>query len=295
MDVFSAYVRLWALVNLLRIHIGMNAGTGLVGSTLDRGALVLPILICAAGMWPRRLAGALPFMAMLVRALTNLAKGSMMSNSQMWATQMDAAVMLALVARLTTRRRSSLLDVLSAEDERSVVGACGSTIRWQLAIFYFASGFWKVNSSFLHPDYSCASIFTVQPLEYLPDRLLFATDGTIGLLLPALARTIAATGPAMTLLIEAVVPALHALDPAAYPLSASVGVLATLVFHLVIGLTPPPSNVSTFGVTTCLRLYFVLPDGLAAALSELCTATRRGVLLGTSMAAGARPAIEFGS
>ena len=88
---FTAYLHMWSLCNLLRISVAFNVGTGLVGSTLDRGALLLPVLILFAGLFPARLAGAAPFAALVTRALTNLLKGSMMSNSQLWATQMDAA------------------------------------------------------------------------------------------------------------------------------------------------------------------------------------------------------------
>ena len=264
---FTIYMRLWCIVNLLRISIGLNAGTGLVGSTLDKGALFLPLIVLAAGVFPSRCSGAIPFAAMLVRALTNIYKGAFMSNSQMWATQMDAALMLALAMQWFTsaRKKSGFVYSLTADDERGIIGSCAKTIRWQLAIFYFASGFWKVNSSFLNPDYSCASLFTVQPLEYLPDDLLFATDGFFGTIIPLMARTIALIGPAATLVIEAVVPALHMLEPTKYPISAMAGVAFTLLFHLVIGMTPPPSNVSTYGVTTCLRLFFVMPDALTKA------------------------------
>ena len=90
-NLLGAYMLLWSLVNLLRISIGLNQGTGLVGSTLDQGAvlnsLLLPLVIGAAGVWPTFCAGALPVAAMVLRATTNLAKGSFMSNSQMWATR----------------------------------------------------------------------------------------------------------------------------------------------------------------------------------------------------------------
>ena len=236
---FSSYLLLWTVANLLRIQVGFNTGTGLVGSTMDRGALALPLLVLVAGLVPAR--WPVPFAAMAVRALTNLAKGSFMSNSQMWATQMDAAVLLALAACVCRRPagRARFLTPLSASEELEVVCACARTIRWQLALFYFASGWWKLNSSFLHPDYSCASLFMVQPLEYLPDSLLFApADTPVGALVRLVARLIARTGPLMTLVIEAAVPALHALDPARCEETASeprapraVHARATLLVH----------------------------------------------------------------
>ena len=94
-------------------------------------------------------------------------------------------MLIALASNFVSRSASARGASLTAEEELSIVGACARTIRWQLAIFYFASGFWKVNSSFLHPSYSCASLFTVQPLEYLPDDLLFAWRTQAGLSQPS--------------------------------------------------------------------------------------------------------------
>ena len=72
--VFSAYLRLWSAANLLRISIGFNAGTGLVGSTLDMNTF-LSLLPCTSPWGVMRLVlRVLPFAAMTVRAATNLMK-----------------------------------------------------------------------------------------------------------------------------------------------------------------------------------------------------------------------------
>ena len=271
----SEYMRLWAAANILRVVSGFAPGTALVGASMDWSAatrlpfqpvFALIALFAAAGAFPHKCAGVLPGAALLARAASNLRKGSYAANSQIWATQMDTALLLALLAQFCSgagpvARR--LAQPLAPADERAIVRACGRTVRWQLAIFYLASGFWKINSSFLDPKYSCASIFTVQVLEYMPDALLFGVAGVA-----QLARAIALTGPAATLVIEGVVPALHALPPRAWPRCARVGVAATLAFHFVIGITPPPSNVSSFGVTTCTRLFFFLPRASAQACAE---------------------------
>ena len=115
--------------------------------------------------------------------------------------------------------------------------------------------------------------------------MLFADGSTLAMAVPAIARTIALTGPAFTLILEAVVPALHVFDPRSWPALSLLGVAATLVFHMVIALTPPPSNVSTYGVTTCTRLFFMLPDAVAAALAELTALKRNGAILAATMAA----------
>jgi len=84
------------------------------------------------------------------------------------------------------------------------------------------------------------------------------------------------------------VPVLHFLEPRRFPRCALFGLVLTLAFHLVIGLTPPPSNVSTYGVTTCTRLFFVFPDAAAAAVGEMGRPhTAAGALLCAGMAAAA--------
>ena len=170
---FSAYLRLWAIANLLRISIGLNAGTGLVGSTLDANFFslaTLPALVALAGLVPARWSGALPLVALVARAATNAAKGSMMSNSQMWATQMDAALVLSLLRRLgsAARHGSSWSSPLSAEDERAVVGGCARTVRWQLAIFYFASGFWKAARTSSWPSLPTHPALTPRTVPHHP-------------------------------------------------------------------------------------------------------------------------------
>ena len=95
----TIYVRLWAIANLLRIHVGYAASTALRGSQLDRYSVALPLIIVLAALWPTRRAGQLTFVALALRAITNIAKGSHMSNSQLWATQHDLALLLALGRR----------------------------------------------------------------------------------------------------------------------------------------------------------------------------------------------------
>ena len=266
----TIYVRLWAVANLLRIHVGYAASTALRGSQLDRYSVALPLIIILAALWPTRRAGQLTFVALALRAITNIAKGSHMSNSQLWATQHDVALLLALAAAAL---RKGSLETLTAADEREIVAECAPTIRLQMAIFYFASGFWKLNTSFLHSDYSCASLYLTSQLEYLPDHILFTET------LSLVAHTIARLAPFVTIAVELALPLLHAFEP-----SAKMATLGTLAFHLAIGLTPPPSNVASYGVTTCTRLFFFAPTATAAAAAELVSSP---VLGGVAVAAAA--------
>jgi hypothetical protein len=42
-------------------------------------------------------------------------------------------------------------------------------------------------------------------------------------------------------------------------------------------MTPPPSNVSSYGVTTVTRLFFAMPAPLTAAIGELRSSLAAGV------------------
>lgn len=277
--VLSTYVRLWSVANLLRTHVGYSNGTALVGSTLDQQYVFLPLLVLAAGIAPSDCSGMLTVIALCSRAVTNFAKGSFMSNSQVWATQMDLALLFSISRRVwlrCSRRSDSWMLPFSAEDEQTIVAGCARTIRCQFSIFYVASGFWKLNTSFSNSSYSCASLFAAQLLEHLPDAWLFpaATAGASGnqlltLAVPAFARVVAMAAPFFTLLIEIALPCLQALNPEALGgRAAFLAVTTTLAFHIIIGLTPPPSNVASFGVTTCTRLFFWMPDAVAAAFDD---------------------------
>lgn len=224
---------------------GFNPGTGLKDSVQAQPSKLLLLLLFACALAPSRFA--MP--ALVLRTVTNAAKGSWMGNSQLWATMMDCVILSALL------RRGCLLRRVSAQEEHDVVTEVGTTIRLQLAIFYFASGFWKANTSFCDARYSCASIFCVQLFEYFPDSILFGGFN----LVDSLAQLIARAAPWLTLLGEMALSGVQALHPHRYPRCARFSVLCTVAFHMIIGLTPPPSNVSSFGVTTCTRLFFYLP------------------------------------
>ena len=72
-----------------------------------------------------------------------------MGNSQLWATLMDFALLCEVVR--AARAAKKLWAPLTASEEAGVVAGCAATVKWQLAIFYFFSGFWKINTSFLNP------------------------------------------------------------------------------------------------------------------------------------------------
>ena len=82
---------------------------------------------------------------------------------------------------------------LSHEQQATVAAAAGRTIAWQMALFYFASGFWKLNSSFLDPSTSCATVYFAGLLAG------YALPALVG---PALLQLVRAAAPAATVALE---------------------------------------------------------------------------------------------
>ena len=164
-----------------------------------------------------------------------------MSNSQMWATQMDAAIMIAMasiffcgaIVLVAWRVALSVDDErpLSASRQRPFVGSSrSSTLR--------PGG--GNSASWLHPDYSCGSLFTVQPLEYPANNVLFVGWQHLGDGGAGDCAHHRATGPAYSH-PRGRRPRTARLRPAQLAGAVLLGVAATLVFH-AIALTPPPSE-----------------------------------------------------
>ena len=234
--------------NALRIASGTSAATALGDALAGQPTAVLLGLLTLLGLFPT----SPPLLAttLIARAVSNLAKGAALGNSQTWGTLTDLSLLGALYETLALRGR--WLPPLSAEEESAIVRSCAPAVRVQLATVYAASAFWKLNSSFAEPRRSCAAVFALQMLEHLPPAVT-ATP------LPAL---MAAAAPALVLLVETAIPALL-LAPCCWA-----GVSSALSFHLAIAACPPPNNIASFGATTVPRLFFWIPEEAAAALRE---------------------------
>ena len=73
---------------------------------------------------------------------------------------MEALTDLAVIVHLVAA------DGPSPRDASALIG---TSIRRQMGWFYLFAGFWKINTSFLDPRYSCASIYLAQLLDaYAP-------------------------------------------------------------------------------------------------------------------------------
>ena len=228
-DSLGSYARLWAATECV--------GLVMQPFSIPDSIWMLPALTAALALifvLPRRATLAL---AMVVRITMHATQAPMHFDSALWCMQTDLAVLLALAL-------GGDLD-----------GTCGWVVRGQMSLFYLASGFWKMNSAFLDPRTSCASILFLQLLEYLPPLLTP----------PALSRLLCVIAPWTTVLGEMAIGALLLGNRRA----RCVGFALAVVLHLMIAITPFPNQIPTFGMFCVARLFFALPECMAAAQAEV--------------------------
>lgn len=120
---------------------------------------------------------------------------------------------------------TKLCTALNAAEQGEVIARARPIIQWQLAWFYLAAGVWKINSGFLHPRYSCASVFTLMLLDYLPS----SADAAVAEWAPL----IASLSPVAVLVLEIGVGVALIVRP------RTLGVLGVLLLHIAIAFVPP--------------------------------------------------------
>lgn len=137
------------------------------------------------------------------------------------------------------------------------------TIQDMFAWYYFAAGFWKLNSHFWDPNASCATIFFVQLVaQYIAPFVSLNTATAIAVF----AKSIA---PAATLVIELLQGGLLLLG-LKYRICARVGILLAVVFHLVVCIMPQPNDISGFALACSARLVaFGSIEGTKAAIQKV--------------------------
>ena len=161
-------------------------------------------------------------------------------DSEYWQAQTDATV----VCTLTLLKAAPFVPMIS------------TTVRLQMAVFYLGAGFWKINTSFLDPASSCASIYIAQLLDVLGMESA----------LPPAARTAAVrAGPLLTIVGELSIGLLLLVPRRPW---AKLGVALALLLHLGIALTPPPNNIAEYGTMSALRLAWLFPHAVATAMAE---------------------------
>ena len=271
----AAYARIWAATHVLRMS---SAGFHTHSSQLQ---LALLVLTAACPAVP-----AVLVCAMAARLLGLCAKMPLMHDSQYLAFLLDCVLLLVLLAYTCTctahrmsmvRRiadtkqdenayaasdsstRSSIgrwLTPIGADEQQRIVAASAQPTLRMLGVFYFAAGFWKINTGFLNPSYSCGTILFLQLMDHLP---------TAAASYPPLVHLVARAAPPTTIAVEMGTGLLLVC-----PLPI-LGAGLMLVLHVMIGLTPPPNNIACFGCVTCSRLFFLEPADTTAALHEIAS------------------------
>lgn len=186
-----------------------------------------------------------------------------MWDSDIWALVFDAMFVANLCMACLHRARSDVAVIRTRP-----------TVKAVLALFYFAAGFWKINTSFLSPRTSCGSIFTASLLAQLwplawgepPDSL---------------ARLSVGIGPWLTIGGECAAGVFLAMPGKLCRLS---GLVFVLLLHAGISFTAFPNGIANFSYTAATRYFFLLPDATSKALVELASIPRSPWELSTKAA-----------
>ena len=136
--VMDLYAVLWSidvLVQSLLFHQPSGAGVYVAYALVAFGALT-----CAAHAFHLEWRRNVLVVALALRLVDVGLRLPMSWDSEWWALQTDAALLVRLLTGATA----------------------GRTIQLQMALFYAAAGFWKLNTSFLDGPSSCAAVFGVQ-------------------------------------------------------------------------------------------------------------------------------------
>ncbi len=242
--VCTRFVQFWVLAQLIDFVFGNATG----GGTWEHVQLAAVLI---AGVLPNRSAAVV--IAFALRAACVAVRAP-------WAWDgeyLTACTEVAFIAHV----------LLGGPDGAA---AMGETIRSQMAIFYWFAGFWKINTAFLNPKYSCGSVYFVQLLDaYFPEFLL--TDEVVNFAVNA--------APTATIVLECSIGMTMAFacwnpfsqPPATNAASAwgKLGVILGCMLHLGIALTPKPNNISLFGIMVAVRYFWFVPAGTAAAIDEV--------------------------
>eukprot|EP00747_Dinoflagellata_sp_TGD_P218069 gnl/TRDRNA2_/TRDRNA2_90365_c0_seq1.p1 gnl/TRDRNA2_/TRDRNA2_90365_c0~~gnl/TRDRNA2_/TRDRNA2_90365_c0_seq1.p1 ORF type:complete len:553 (-),score=53.67 gnl/TRDRNA2_/TRDRNA2_90365_c0_seq1:13-1671(-) len=191
-----------------------------------------------------------PLMWSILLCIRNVARVMKMPyiwDSDYWALSLDVAFLMSQVAVYKHAPR-----------DHSVLRAAPA-VQALLAMFYFAAGFWKVNSSFLSPRTSCGSIFAVSLLV----QVWSESWGQIPV--PA-ARLAVVTGPWLTVIGESVTGLILAIPGRS---SKLLGLSSMILLHLGISFTASPNGIANFSYTAATRYYFLVPYGASQAVDEL--------------------------
>eukprot|EP00929_Paragymnodinium_shiwhaense_P096087 TRINITY_DN57583_c0_g1_i1.p1 TRINITY_DN57583_c0_g1~~TRINITY_DN57583_c0_g1_i1.p1 ORF type:complete len:561 (+),score=56.93 TRINITY_DN57583_c0_g1_i1:197-1879(+) len=241
---FRAWLRLWAVNCLLDVQ---QANVYFESAAWRLAVLLLALLaLCKPSATSLTL-------AMVARTLARFAKMPYIWDGDYWSIFLDTVFCSYLWKA-----------VCSGAGPDVAVMSAAPVVRMLLAMFYFAAGFWKVNTSFLSAQTSCGSIFTATWLV----QLWPASWGPIP---PLAARMAVYLGPWLTVTGECATGLVLSLPNKA---CQHLGLLAMLLLHLGISFAAYPNGIANFSCTAATRYFFVAPAGTAATLDDILTLPR---------------------
>lgn len=175
-----------------------------------------------------------------------------------WSVHTDIVMMIWMLTTLITKEAwNSRQQVIT---DASV--PC-TTIHEMFCCYYCAAAFFKLNTHFLNPDGSCATMFMAQHTTYY---LSFTSMETLEYIL----RVSKPWAPIATIVVEGLMGMTISLGRILRNrFWTRIGLMIILYFHLIICLTPKPNDISNFGLICGSRLIVLLePKSLEVAVQQ---------------------------
>eukprot|EP00977_Amphora_coffeiformis_P025078 scaffold18122_cov194-Amphora_coffeaeformis.AAC.5 len=196
-----------------------------------------------------RLVVAVPLMGVPVYFIGYKAPHNWESN--IWVSMIDAFMAVVVVTSPT----------LTANTATKQADGYSTTVLEMFVWFYTAAGFWKINTHFLDPSASCATVFLAQHLTYYGSAF-FGSQ----LQIQAAAQAAQPWFPYVTIVVELAMGLSLAVVRCFAPgtlgrnRTVSVAMAVVLFFHLGVCVTPRPHDISGFAAQCACRLPLVVPE-----------------------------------
>lgn len=212
---------------------------------------------------------------LLVGAWQKLQELPIIWDSDSWTIQTDTTVGIWLLVQCFFGSGDSSSMIVSGRNDETVDDVLFSTIRDMLANFYFAAAFWKVNSHFLDPDASCATMFLVQIVVYYLRPVIARSPWVASpdTTLISVASAVKQWAPLSAVVGELLFGGLMMLgsivsSPTGQVLQ-SLGSMLSLSFHLMVCLLPAPNDISGFALACAPRqIVFATATGTSRAMER---------------------------
>lgn len=183
-----------------------------------------------------------------------------------WSVHTDLVMMVWMFTTLTTdidtatatatnsNSSSARTNTKSKSMQQSITDASVPcrTIHEMFCCYYCAAAFFKLNTHFLNPNGSCATMFMAQHMTYYLSYMSMET-------LIDLVRVSKPWAPIATIIMEALMGVTITIGRVLQSrFWTRTGLMIILYFHLMICLTPKPNDISNFGLICGSRLIVLL-------------------------------------